>query len=325
VVERLLEAYSGGVKVREGRKSRLPLHLAARQEDSTTTEVITLLMSYYPEATMSKDGNGLRPVEYALKAAESNKKFRSEIIAAFEMGQKWIRVGQNVTLRLEEDFTERLRSLEKDFGRYVESLKAIHDEKIARIANDLLDAGFNRKLMAAELKKEREEHSGMDVKLRAKLNAMVDRHDRFPFLMEQSRLHGLDLAAATEPTSESHLQTQGKEADFNTTVQSQARRIAELEDQLAEVVRMQELSALSDTEDRETLIAKISALEKSQRMKAGLIKRITSMAQENRAKSQAQILELVNVINEQQCRLDVLISKLELYEAKVHVSNPRST
>lgn len=288
VIEILVDAYPGAVKVRENKKSRLPLHLATRGDGKASAEVIALLMSYFPEATMAGDSNGLRPLDYAANTSQNSKKTRWEIISVLEMGQKWIRVGQNVTQRLEQDFAERLRALEKDLGGYVESLKAVHDEEIARIANDILDVELDAEILV--------DGDTIDIIFEGKIDQLVEKHDRLLSLQEESRTQRLELQ------------------DKNYTVQE-----FDNESDSAIEEKQAQGGELSTTKREEELLARIHALEKSARLKTGVIKKIVYMAKEKEEKSQKNIVDLVTVINEQQAHIDMLMGKLDLCEEQLHV------
>jgi hypothetical protein len=321
VVELLLEAYPGSVKVPDTENSRLPLHLAARKEDSATAEVIALLMSYYPEAAISRDANGKRPIDYAAKAKNMSKKARWENVAVLEMGEKWINVGQNVTLRLEEDFAERLRSLEKDFGSYVDSLKAVHDEEIAKIANDLLDAEFDPELMAEELKSEKEEMKEVDAKLQAKLDAIVKRHDRFLIVQEESRMQRQNLQVNVKSTQKPLADDQVRETKVDGAMESISQLIQELQQEFAEKTII--TSTEPATEKERELTTRVAVLEKGERLKAGVIKRITAMAKMQEEKSKTHIVELVDLIDEQQNQVNSLLVALDLCEEQIKVLKDR--
>lgn len=389
VVEALLDNYPGAVKIAESQKSRLALHLAARHEGSVNAEVIALLLSYYPEASLSRDAKGKRPIDYAaVKAKKTSKKARWETIAVLEMGEKWVNVGHNVTLRLEADFAERLRVLMKEFGSYVESLKALHDEEIAKIANDLLEDEFAPELLAEELKLEKEAMEKMNAELQTKLDVMVQKHDRFLQLQEASRMQRLDLEADIVSTQKQLVEVKEREATVTETVESQLERIQELEQKVStqnqlveekgteakltetvesqpgriqdleenvstqnEIVEVKEgeakvtetVESRSEriqeleqklvkvlgtehqpvTEKEEQLMARVAVLEKAERIKAGVIKRITAMARGKEEESKEYIMELVEVIDEQQDQINSLLAKLDLCEEQIHILKQR--
>lgn len=337
VVEILLDAYPGSIKVLETEKSRLPLHLATRNEGSATTaEGIALLLSYYPEAAFSQDADGKRPIDYVPKTKNTNKKARWEIMSVLEMGEKWINVGKNVTLRLEEDFAERLRAMEKNFGNYVESLKAVHDEEIAKIANDLLEIEHDRELMTEELKLDKEEDAWVDTDLQAKVDAIVKKHDKFLILQEESRMQRLNLDAEdmVEPTEkdekpaapvETPTETEKKEETVvmnKKTVESQSNFIEKL---ALKVLEKKAIARLEPTfsEKEKVLMARITVLEKAQRLKAGIIKRLIGMAKMQEKKQHKHIVILVSVIDEQRRQLDSLLAKLDLCEEQIQLLKDR--
>jgi hypothetical protein len=295
VMEVLLDAFPGAVKMCDTKKNRLPLHLAARRESEETAEVLALLMSYFPEATMAGDINGLRPLDYAANSTNPNKKTRWEIISVLEMGQKWIRVGQNVTQRLEQDFAERLRNLERDLGGYVESLKAVHDEDIARFANDMLDLELDGTAVVADGK----ESTGS---FQSKLDELVEKYEKYLDLQEESRAVRLEIQDATS-IEQVFSQDQSEFEPSNTAEESDRINAAKAEEQIS--AREKEL------------LARIATLEKSERLKAGIIKRIIVMANEKEKRSQKNIMDLVNVIDEQEAHIAMLMSKLDLCEEQL--------
>jgi hypothetical protein len=303
VVELLLEAYPKSVKVQDTQNSRLPLHLAARREGSANAEVMALLMSYYPEAVISRDIYGKRPIDYAAKAKKTSKKDRWESVAVLEMGEKWIRVGQNVTLRLEEDFSARLRALGKDFGSYVESLKAVHDEEIAKIANDLLDVECDRELMVEALQVEKEETERWRTKQQANLDAISKKHDRFLILQEEARVQRLNLKAEAQGT--------------------EMLSIQEVEQKLAEETIDTTSTESATPENERKLMARIEVLEKAERLKAGVITKITAMAKMQEAESQKRIAGLTEVVDEQAGQLNDLLAALDLCEEQIQVLKER--
>ncbi len=304
VIEALVDAYPRAVKVREKKKSRLPLHLATRGDGDATAEVIALLMSYYPEATMSGDANGLRPLDYAANTSKSNKKTRWEIVSVLEMGQKWIRVGQNVTQRLEQDFAERLRALEKDIGSYVESLKAVHDEEIARIANDILDVEFNSDVLA--------EDGREDLRFQAKFDELVQKHDRFLSLQEESRWQRLEFQSKKDIIHEYDNESL---VEGGTGVHEKTKQFANAESEQTETEK--DTDIISKREQQ--LMARIAALETSERLKVGVIKKILYMAQEKERNSQENIVELVAVINDQQAKIEMFMGQIDLCEEQLQV------
>lgn len=294
LIELLVDAYPGAVKVRDNKKSRLPLHLVARRDGDETAEVLALLMSYFPEATISEDINGLRPLDYAANSSNHSSKARWEIISVLEMGQKWIRVGENVTHRLEQDFAERLRTLEKDLGGYVESLKAVHDEDIGRIANDMLELELDSDTMADEV----------ESTIQCKLDEHVEKYEKYLDLQEESRAVRLELQDSTG------IEYVFSQDQFDNIEDNDSFEWASLHGQAAEKSK-----AIITREDE--LLNKISTLKKSDRLKAGIIKRILRIAKEREKKSQKDIKDLVSFINEQQSHIAMLMTKLDLCEEQL--------
>lgn len=290
VIELLIDAFPGAVKVCDNKKSRLPLHLAARGDGEETAEVIALLMSYFPEATMAGDINGLRPLDYVANSSNHSKKARWEIISVLEMGQKWIRVGQNVTHRLEQDFAERLRNLEKDLGGYVESLKAVHDEDIARFANDMLDLELDDDAMA----------DGIESTFQSKLDELVEKYEKYLDLQEETRADRQELVQDTPSIECVFSQDQ---SDFH-----QSENVDD-SDRIS--------SAGTTTAREEELLARIATMERSERLKGGIIKRIILMAKEKEKRAQRNIIDLVTVVNEQETHINMLMSKLDVCEEQL--------
>lgn len=336
VVEILLDAYASAVMVREEREWRLPLHLAARGGSSFGIEVMTLLLSYYPEGTLIQDRKGNRPIDYAAK--HSDTKTRFETVAVLETGYRWIGVAQNVTVRLEEDFAYRRGAIEKDYNKYITSLKEAHDEAIEKIADDLLNVELDREALQEEVKKGKVRLSKLDLELQEKLQRIGDKHDRFLLLQEEDRLERVQMEnrheAELKRLEELLSKHKGSENKLHSELEANSGRVAELEKKLKEqeeqhkralAAKQAELDKVqAEGQKKEKAFeSRIAVLERTHRLKDGVIRRVTAMAKEQEKESNGRISELLVETKEQQTHMNLLLTKLDIFEHQVTLLKDR--
>lgn len=172
----------------------------------------------------------------------------------------------------------------------MESLKAVHDEDIARFANDMLDLELDDDAMA----------DGIESTFQSKLDELVEKYEKYLDLQEETRADRQELVQDTPSIECVFSQDQ---SDFH-----QSENVDD-SDRIS--------SAGTTTAREEELLARIATMERSERLKGGIIKRIILMAKEKEKRAQRNIIDLVTVVNEQETHINMLMSKLDVCEEQL--------
>eukprot|EP00934_Nitzschia_sp_Nitz4_P005344 Nitzschia sp. Nitz4//scaffold82_size85912//7827//9314//NITZ4_005124-RA/size85912-processed-gene-0.3-mRNA-1//1//CDS//3329558784//5334//frame0 len=329
-VQSLLDTYASAVTIREEKKKQLPLHVAA--QTGASLEIVALLLSYSPDAAVVRDLDKKRPVDLVKRIVDLTKKF--ELLTALETAQEWIPIAERVSLRLEEDFVERRRAMERDYGNYVRSLKAGHDEEINKIAGDLLNTELDREVLREELDKGKDRMDQLDLELQDKMRRMGDKHELFLDMQEQARLERVELKREHDTKVEllhSDLKAhEDKVSELSTQLTEATDKVQDLETKLqveqdeAKQHALEHRLEVNEANDKiKALEAKIATLEKGNRMKEGIIKKVTEMARTKEEEANNRIGGLLGESKEQQLQMNLLLAKLDVFEHQVNVLQER--
>ena len=209
VIKTLLMVHPGAMSVKEDYNSMLPIHLACQK--AASKGVLEVLVTHFPEGVNERDGLCQLPVGYARAIINAND--RKTTVAVLERGAALCATSRATKARMKEIFHQKQKGLKVQHKKTIEGLNASHEENVAKISGDLLDAEFESVQLKEELDEAKAKLTQVQSKFDLQSITLAEKQNQFLKLQEESRLssiiedvkHGVEIEKLNEKVT--HHQT----------------------------------------------------------------------------------------------------------------------